>query len=125
MAQPRDSDVSEDEYDPWEPFNERMFEFNRRLDRFILNPSPGLQLHHARRAADHDLERLRQHRLPATLREQLLQGKLKRHAGDRRSSSTAARRWRPLRPGKDVFGWSEREDFGQTLGSTASAPARS
>lgn len=27
-----------DEYDPWEPFNERVFEFNRRLDRFVLKP---------------------------------------------------------------------------------------
>lgn len=29
--------VGED-YDPWEPFNERMFEFNRQLDRFLLKP---------------------------------------------------------------------------------------
>ena len=29
----------EEEYDPWEPFNERMFEFNRRLDRYILKPA--------------------------------------------------------------------------------------
>jgi phospholipid-binding lipoprotein MlaA len=27
-----------EEYDPWEPFNERMFEFNRRLDRYVLKP---------------------------------------------------------------------------------------
>jgi phospholipid-binding lipoprotein MlaA len=26
------------EYDPWEPFNRKMFEFNRRLDRFVLKP---------------------------------------------------------------------------------------
>lgn len=32
------SDVIEEEYDPWEPFNERMFEFNRRLDRYVLKP---------------------------------------------------------------------------------------
>jgi phospholipid-binding lipoprotein MlaA len=25
-------------YDPWEPFNEKMFEFNRRLDRYVLKP---------------------------------------------------------------------------------------
>jgi phospholipid-binding lipoprotein MlaA len=29
--------VSED-YDPWEPFNERMFTFNRQLDRHVLKP---------------------------------------------------------------------------------------
>ena len=32
------SDAVEEEYDPWEPFNERMFEFNRRLDRYVLKP---------------------------------------------------------------------------------------
>jgi phospholipid-binding lipoprotein MlaA len=31
-------DTIEEEYDPWEPFNERMFEFNRRLDRYVLKP---------------------------------------------------------------------------------------
>ncbi len=31
------ADVDE-EYDPWEPFNETMFEFNRRLDRYVLKP---------------------------------------------------------------------------------------
>jgi phospholipid-binding lipoprotein MlaA len=31
-------DAMEEEYDPWEPFNENMFEFNRRLDRYILKP---------------------------------------------------------------------------------------
>jgi phospholipid-binding lipoprotein MlaA len=30
-------DVDED-YDPWEGFNETMFEFNRRLDRYVLKP---------------------------------------------------------------------------------------
>jgi phospholipid-binding lipoprotein MlaA len=27
-----------EEYDPWEPFNETMFEFNRKLDKWILKP---------------------------------------------------------------------------------------
>lgn len=27
-----------EEYDPWEPFNTSMFEFNRQLDRFVLKP---------------------------------------------------------------------------------------
>jgi phospholipid-binding lipoprotein MlaA len=26
------------EYDPWEPFNRRMFAFNRQLDQFVLKP---------------------------------------------------------------------------------------
>jgi len=32
-------DPMEEEYDPWESFNEPMFEFNRRLDRYILKPA--------------------------------------------------------------------------------------
>ncbi len=32
-------DAIEEEYDPWESFNEPMFEFNRRLDRYILKPA--------------------------------------------------------------------------------------
>jgi phospholipid-binding lipoprotein MlaA len=32
------AEATEDEYDPWEPFNEKMFEFNRRLDRYFLKP---------------------------------------------------------------------------------------
>jgi phospholipid-binding lipoprotein MlaA len=32
------ADGLDEEYDPWEPFNERMFEFNRRLDRYLLKP---------------------------------------------------------------------------------------
>lgn len=27
-----------EEYDPWEPFNEGMFSFNRKLDRFVVKP---------------------------------------------------------------------------------------
>ena len=32
------ADAADEEYDPWEPFNEKMFEFNRRLDRYVLKP---------------------------------------------------------------------------------------
>jgi phospholipid-binding lipoprotein MlaA len=31
-------DPLDEEYDPWEPFNEKTFEFNRRLDRYVLKP---------------------------------------------------------------------------------------
>ena len=38
----RETEVSttgeDQEYDPWEPFNETMFEFNRRMDRVALKP---------------------------------------------------------------------------------------
>jgi phospholipid-binding lipoprotein MlaA len=32
------TDAVDEEYDPWEPFNEKMFEFNRNLDRWVLKP---------------------------------------------------------------------------------------
>jgi phospholipid-binding lipoprotein MlaA len=32
-------DAFEEEYDPWESFNEKMFAFNRGLDRWILKPA--------------------------------------------------------------------------------------
>jgi phospholipid-binding lipoprotein MlaA len=35
---PTRNDEVEEEYDPWEPFNETMFEFNRKLDQYILKP---------------------------------------------------------------------------------------
>jgi phospholipid-binding lipoprotein MlaA len=31
--------IEVEEYDPWEPFNEVMFEVNRKLDRFVLKPA--------------------------------------------------------------------------------------
>ena len=33
-----DSDILEEDYDPWETFNEKMFTVNRNLDRFVLKP---------------------------------------------------------------------------------------
>ncbi len=32
-------DPEPEEYDPWEPFNTSMFEFNRSLDRFVIKPA--------------------------------------------------------------------------------------
>ena len=32
------TDQADDQHDPWEPFNEKMFWFNRQLDRFVLKP---------------------------------------------------------------------------------------
>ena len=32
------ADQADDQQDPWEPFNEKMFWFNRQVDRFVLKP---------------------------------------------------------------------------------------
>jgi phospholipid-binding lipoprotein MlaA len=75
-AQARDSeDVVEEAYDPWEPFNERMFEVNRNLDRYVLKPV-AKAYNFITPSPDHDLQRLRQHRLSSTLREQPAPGQV-------------------------------------------------
>lgn len=33
-----DEGGAEEEYDPWEPFNTKIFEFNRQVDRWVLKP---------------------------------------------------------------------------------------
>jgi phospholipid-binding lipoprotein MlaA len=33
-----DADTLEEDFDPWETFNEKMFTFNRNLDRYVLKP---------------------------------------------------------------------------------------
>ena len=33
-----DETAGDEEYDPWEPFNTKIFEFNRQVDRWILKP---------------------------------------------------------------------------------------
>jgi phospholipid-binding lipoprotein MlaA len=39
QQQPQDlSDAEAEEYDPWESFNEKMFTFNRNVDRYVLKP---------------------------------------------------------------------------------------
>jgi phospholipid-binding lipoprotein MlaA len=38
QASQETTEASDEEYDPWEPFNEKMFTFNRNLDRFVLKP---------------------------------------------------------------------------------------
>lgn len=41
----RAEDVVPEDYDPWEPFNERMFAFNRALDRWFLKPAANVYRH--------------------------------------------------------------------------------
>ena len=35
---PDDTDTDSEDYDPWEPFNEKMFNFNYKLDRYVIKP---------------------------------------------------------------------------------------
>ncbi len=48
MAQVRDTPVTEadpEDYDPWEPYNERMFAFNYNVDRYVLKPAANVYRH--------------------------------------------------------------------------------
>jgi phospholipid-binding lipoprotein MlaA len=121
MAQARENgDVIEDQYDPWEPFNERMFEVNRRLDRYFLKPvakaynfiTPDeLQI-----MISNGFDNIS---FPPRFVNSLLQGKLKgatREIGRFLINSTLGVGGL-FDPAKDVFGLvKSREDFGQTLG---------
>jgi phospholipid-binding lipoprotein MlaA len=120
-AQARDSeDAVEDEYDPWEPFNEKMFDFNLRLDRYVLKPvakaynfiTPDeLQI-----MISNGFDNIS---FPPRFVNSLLQGKLKGATREiaRFLINSTAGVGGLFDPAKDVFGLvKSREDFGQTLG---------
>jgi phospholipid-binding lipoprotein MlaA len=47
MAQARESvvEAEPEDYDPWEPYNERMFAFNYNVDRYVLKPVANVYRH--------------------------------------------------------------------------------
>ena len=116
----RDEDAIEEPYDPWEPWNDKMFEFNRRLDRYVLKP--------VARAYNFVMPEQLQIMIsngfdnisfPPRFVNSVLQGKLKgagREIGRFLINSTIGVGGL-FDPAKDVFGLvKSREDFGQTLG---------
>ena len=120
-AQPRDpEDAVEEAYDPWEPFNERMFEVNRNLDRFVLKPvakaynfiTPDeLQI-----MISNGFDNIS---FPPRFVNSVLQGKLKGAGREiaRFLINSTVGVGGLFDPAKDVFGLvKSREDFGQTLG---------
>jgi phospholipid-binding lipoprotein MlaA len=119
------SDVEED-YDPWEPFNEKMFAFNRNLDRYVLKPvaqvynmiiPPPFQL-----LIENGFDNIRS--VPRFINS-LLQGKWKgagREAARFLINSTAGIGGL-FDPAKNYWGVEKsREDFGQTLAVWGSGP---
>jgi phospholipid-binding lipoprotein MlaA len=122
MAQTREtsSDVEPDEYDPWEGFNEKTFEFNRRLDKYVLKPvAKGYNF-----VVPDEIQIMISNGfdnisfVPRFVNS-VLQGKFKgagRELGRFLINSTAGVGGL-FDPAKDVFGLvKSREDFGQTLG---------
>jgi phospholipid-binding lipoprotein MlaA len=131
MAQARDTDADADadeaaEYDPWEPFNEKMFEVNRRLDRYVLKPvakaynfiTPDeLQI-----MISNGFDNIS---FPPRFVNSVLQGKFKGATREiaRFLINSTAGVGGLFDPAKDVFGLvKSREDFGQTLGFYGVSP---
>jgi len=123
MAQAREdvgTDSEPDEYDPWERWNEPMFEFNRRLDKYVLKPvAKGYNF-----VVPDEIQIMISNGFDnisfvPRLVNSLLQGKVKgagRELGRFLINSTAGVGGL-FDPAKDVFGiLKSREDFGQTLG---------
>lgn len=124
MAQARqpgaDMDLEPDEYDPWEGWNERVFEFNRRLDKYVLKPvATGYNF-----VVPDEIQIMISNGFDnisfvPRLVNSLLQGKML-GAGRELSRfliNSTAGVGGLFDPAKDVFGiLKSREDFGQTLG---------
>ena len=122
MAQARDEslDTEPEEYDPWERWNEPMFNFNRRLDQYVLKPvAKGYNF-----VVPDEIQIMISNGFDnisfvPRLVNSLLQGKVKgagRELGRFLINSTAGVGGL-FDPAKDVFGiLKSREDFGQTLG---------
>jgi phospholipid-binding lipoprotein MlaA len=123
------TDAFDEEYDPWESFNEKMFEFNRRVDRWVLKPvargymfvmpEPWQVL------ISNGFDNI--HFVPRLINS-LLQGKwggAGRELARFLINSTAGIGGL-FDPAKDFWGIPKsREDFGQTLGTWGSGPGPS
>ena len=122
MAQARDNtpDMEPEDYDPWERWNEPMFNFNRRLDQYVLKPvAKGYNF-----VVPDEIQIMISNGFDniafvPRLVNSLLQGKVL-GAGRELSRfliNSTAGVGGLFDPAKDVFGiLKSREDFGQTLG---------
>jgi phospholipid-binding lipoprotein MlaA len=115
-----------EQYDPWEPFNEKMFEFNYRLDRYVLKPVANVY----RKVIPEGLQVLIANgfdnlRWVPRFVNSLLQGKFEgagRELGRFLINSTLGLGGL-FDPAKDYWGIQpSREDFGQTLGVWGTGP---
>jgi phospholipid-binding lipoprotein MlaA len=121
-----DADIIDEEYDPWEPFNEKMFAFNRGLDRWVLKPAARVYMVFVPEPwqvlISNGFDNI--NFVPRFVNS-LLQGKwggAGRELGRFLINSTAGIGGL-FDPAKDFWGIPKsREDFGQTLGVWGSGP---
>ena len=119
-------DAMDEEYDPWEPFNEKMFSFNRNLDRFVLKPAARAYMvvmpEPWQVLISNGFDNI--NFVPRFINS-LLQGKwggAGRELGRFLINSTAGIGGL-FDPARDFWGIAKsREDFGQTLGTWGSGP---
>jgi phospholipid-binding lipoprotein MlaA len=120
------TEAFDEEYDPWEPFNEKMFEFNRGVDRYVLKPVARAYMFVMPEPWQvliaNGFDNIN---FVPRLVNSLLQGKwggAGRELGRFLINSTAGIGGL-FDPAKDFWGISKsREDFGQTLGVWGSGP---
>jgi phospholipid-binding lipoprotein MlaA len=120
------TEAFDEQYDPWEPFNEKMFEFNRSLDRYVLKPVARAYMvvmpEPWQVLIANGFDNIN---FVPRLVNSLLQGKwggAGRELGRFLINSTAGIGGL-FDPAKDFWGISKsREDFGQTLGVWGSGP---
>ena len=120
------TEAFDEEYDPWEPFNETMFEFNRGVDRWVLKPVARAYMFVMPEPWQvliaNGFDNIN---FVPRLVNSLLQGKwggAGRELGRFLINSTAGIGGL-FDPAKDFWGISKsREDFGQTLGVWGSGP---
>ena len=120
------TEAFDEEYDPWEPFNEKMFEFNRGVDRWVLKPVARAYMFVMPEPWQvliaNGFDNIN---FVPRLVNSLLQGKwggAGRELGRFLINSTAGIGGL-FDPAKDFWGISKsREDFGQTLGVWGSGP---
>jgi phospholipid-binding lipoprotein MlaA len=114
------------QYDPWEKFNEKMFEFNLQMDRWVLKPIANVY----RKVIPEPFQLMISNgfdnlKFPPRLVNNLLQGKW---AGAGRETArflinSTAGIGGLFDPAKDYWGIrGSREDFGQTLGVWGAEP---
>ena len=116
----------EDIFDPWEPFNEKMFDFNLKLDRYVLKPTArvykAIMPEPFQVMISNGFDNIR---IVPRFINNLLQGKW---AGATREMSrflinSTAGIGGLFDPAKDYWGIRpSNEDFGQTLGTWGAGP---
>lgn len=124
--QPEESTDDLEQYDPWERFNEKMFEFNLRLDRYLMKPVANVY----RKIMPEPFQLMISNgfdniKFVPRVVNNLLQGKWEGAGRElaRFLINSTAGIGGLFDPAKDYWGiQSSREDFGQTLGVWGAEP---